>query len=227
MTAATAAASSTTCQTTSNDNFTLQTPTTAAAQQNNNVAGGFMGHFSVPSTPQAAPAPMGATAVAPGISSTKMSRALYAHKLRSHTNKLRQQTNKIMSNLKGKAGLRTYTENGPNQPFFHRSSRFIELHPAKEVHGAQRRNLGGLHIKNGIAYPRYGLGRSLGHHMGHALRPSSAAIYGSRWERELPQVPPVQGAGVDRQRRRDRAHLAMCRPLDERVVIGKDGVVRG
>ena len=36
-----------------------------------------------------------------GPSSNKMSRALYAHKLRTHTNKLKQQTNKIMSNLKG------------------------------------------------------------------------------------------------------------------------------
>ena len=32
-----------------------------------------------------------------GPSSNKMSRALYAHKLRTHTNKLKQQTNKIIS----------------------------------------------------------------------------------------------------------------------------------
>jgi hypothetical protein len=30
-----------------------------------------------------------------------MSKGMYAHKLRSHTNKLRQRTNRIMSNLKG------------------------------------------------------------------------------------------------------------------------------
>jgi len=30
-----------------------------------------------------------------------MSKGIYAHKIRSHTNKLRQQTNRIMSNLKG------------------------------------------------------------------------------------------------------------------------------
>ena len=43
-----------------------------------------------------------------GLSSNKMSRALYAHKLRTHTNKLKQQTNKIMSNLKGKWCLLKY-----------------------------------------------------------------------------------------------------------------------
>ena len=48
-----------------------------------------------PATP-APPSGMGL-----GLPSNKMSRALYAHKLRTHTNKLKQQTNKIMSNLKG------------------------------------------------------------------------------------------------------------------------------
>ena len=60
------------------------------------------GSMSMPLTPAAATSttttPLG---LGLGPSSNKMSRALYAHKLRTHTNKLKQQTNKIMSNLKG------------------------------------------------------------------------------------------------------------------------------
>ena len=66
---------------------------------NNNTVSGSM---CMPLTPAAATSttttPLG---LGLGPSSNKMSRALYAHKLRTHTNKLKQQTNKIMSNLKG------------------------------------------------------------------------------------------------------------------------------
>ena len=61
---------------------------------NNNLSGSM----SVPITP-ATSTPLG---LGLGLSSNKMSRALYAHKLRTHTNKLKQHTNKIMSNFKGK-----------------------------------------------------------------------------------------------------------------------------
>ena len=40
---------------------------------------------------------------ATNLNQVSSSKALYAHKLRSHTNKLRAQTNRIMSNLKGPA----------------------------------------------------------------------------------------------------------------------------
>ena len=85
------------------DHFTnTQPPITPMVQQqipnNNNIS--VSGSISVPLTPaSAAPTPLG---LGLGLSSNKMSRALYAHKLRTHTNKLKQQTNKIMSNLKGK-----------------------------------------------------------------------------------------------------------------------------
>ena len=65
------------------------------------------GSMSMPLTPAGmTPAAATSTTTTPlglglGLSSNKMSRALYAHKLRTHTNKLKQQTNKIMSNLKG------------------------------------------------------------------------------------------------------------------------------
>ena len=73
----------------------MQQPTTVQAQQHNN---NLSGSVSMPLTP-ATSTPLG---LGLGLSSNKMSRALYAHKLRTHTNKLKQQTNKIMSNLKGK-----------------------------------------------------------------------------------------------------------------------------
>jgi len=70
---------------------------------NNNTVSGSM---CMPLTPAAATSttttPLG---LGLGPSSNKMSRALYAHKLRTHTNKLKQQTNKIMSNLKGPPAL--------------------------------------------------------------------------------------------------------------------------
>ena len=66
-------------------------------QQNNN---NLTGSLSVPITPATSTTtPLG---LGLGLSSNKMSRALYAHKLRTHTNKLKQHTNKIMSNFKGK-----------------------------------------------------------------------------------------------------------------------------
>ena len=65
-------------------------------QHNNNLTGSL----SVPITPATSTTtPLG---LGLGLSSNKMSRALYAHKLRTHTNKLKQHTNKIMSNFKGK-----------------------------------------------------------------------------------------------------------------------------
>ena len=68
-------------------------------QSNTNLSGSC----SVPVTP-AAPTPPSSMVL--GLSSNKMSRALYAHKLRTHTNKLKQHTNKIMSNLKGIIDIR-------------------------------------------------------------------------------------------------------------------------
>ena len=85
-------------QTTNVTNLTsLQQP----LQHNNNVSGSM----SVPVTPASVSAAAASTplGLGLGLSSNKMSRALYAHKLRTHTNKLKQHTNKIMSNFKGKA----------------------------------------------------------------------------------------------------------------------------
>jgi len=68
-------------------------------QHNNNLTGSL----SVPITPATSTTtPLG---LGLGLSSNKMSRALYAHKLRTHTNKLKQHTNKIMSNFKGPPAL--------------------------------------------------------------------------------------------------------------------------
>lgn len=82
----------------SSENFIQQTTVFSQQQHNNNVVSGSV---SMPLTP-AASTTMG---LGLGLSSNKMSRALYAHKLRTHTNKLKQQTNKIMSNLKGSSSL--------------------------------------------------------------------------------------------------------------------------
>ena len=87
-----------------NENFLQHQITTTTAtsimshqqQINNNTVSGSI---SMPLTPASSTTPLG---LGLGLSSNKMSRALYAHKLRTHTNKLKQQTNKIMSNLKGK-----------------------------------------------------------------------------------------------------------------------------
>ena len=72
-----------------------QQPQQQQQQHNNNLTGSL----SVPITPATSTTPLG---LGLGLSSNKMSRALYAHKLRTHTNKLKQHTNKIMSNFKGK-----------------------------------------------------------------------------------------------------------------------------
>ena len=73
-----------------------QQPQQQQQQHNNNLTGSL----SVPITPAtSSTTPLG---LGLGLSSNKMSRALYAHKLRTHTNKLKQHTNKIMSNFKGK-----------------------------------------------------------------------------------------------------------------------------
>ena len=77
------------------DNFPVQQQQQQQHTQPNTNIGGSC---SVPMTP-ATPAPPSGMGL--GLPSNKMSRALYAHKLRTHTNKLKQQTNKIMSNLKG------------------------------------------------------------------------------------------------------------------------------
>ena len=85
-------------QTTTSSTSLAQQQSTQLQQQqqqphNNNLSGSM----SVPITP-ATSTPLG---LGLGLSSNKMSRALYAHKLRTHTNKLKQHTNKIMSNFKG------------------------------------------------------------------------------------------------------------------------------
>ena len=80
---------------TQSSNVTNVTASTQPLQHNNNVSGSL----SVPQTPASGSTPLG---LGLGLSSNKMSRALYAHKLRTHTNKLKQHTNKIMSNFKGK-----------------------------------------------------------------------------------------------------------------------------
>ena len=89
------------CEVAGNIKFIIQKAIEPNMQQpiNNNTVSGSM---CMPLTPAAATSttttPLG---LGLGPSSNKMSRALYAHKLRTHTNKLKQQTNKIMSNLKG------------------------------------------------------------------------------------------------------------------------------
>lgn len=92
----TAASTVATPSQTPSENFIQHQTTVIGQSSNNNLVSGSV---SMPLTPASSSTPLG---LGLGLSSNKMSRALYAHKLRTHTNKLKQQTNKIMSNLKGK-----------------------------------------------------------------------------------------------------------------------------
>ena len=110
--------------------------------------------------------------------------------------------------------------------YHYRSTCVIELYSLTSIHRPSRRHLGGLCIANAITHFGYGIRRPYRHYLGHAFRSGSTSIYGSRRKCQFVEVSPHQGVGVDGLRWRDRAHLAMCGPPDQREFVRPNGLIR-